>query len=207
MKLNFIHYKTSHLVAAFFAFAIHSGILVASMLPSDPIVINQQAIHVSFVAPSAQKNQSENLSHEKIAFNFERENSLKRKKEEAEEAKNKSEKKSFAGKETSGRVDPNSTATKSAESEPVFDAAYLNNPAPYYPQAAKQRGVQGKVLLAVVVKADGSPLNVSISRSSGSVILDEAALDAVEQWRFIPARSKGVSVQADVIVPVEFKII
>jgi TonB family protein len=203
MKLNFIHYKTSHLVAAFFAFAVHAGILVASVLPSDPIVINQQAIRVSFVAPSAEKNKSENLSHKKIAFNFERENSLKRKKEEAEKA----EKKSVAGRETSGRVDPNSTATKSAESEPVFDAAYLNNPAPYYPQAAKQRGVQGKVLLAVVVKADGSPLNVSISRSSGSEILDEAALDAVEQWRFIPARSKGSPVQANVIVPVEFKII
>lgn len=203
MKLNFIHYKTSHLVAAVSAFVIHAGILVASVLPSDPIVINQQAIHVSFVAPSAQKNKSENTSHKEIAFNFERENSLKRKKEEAERL----EKKSFAGKETSGRVDPNATATKSAESEPVFDAAYLNNPAPYYPQVAKEKNVQGKVLLAVVVKTDGLPLDVSISRSSGSKILDEAALDAVEQWRFIPARSKGAPVQAKVLVPVEFKII
>ena len=62
-------------------------------------------------------------------------------------------------------------------------------------------------MLDVVVKIDGTPAKVAISRSSGSPILDEAALDAVSQWRFIPARKSGQLIQANVVVPVEFKII
>jgi protein TonB len=119
----------------------------------------------------------------------------------------KSQQKSFAGKQTSGRVDENSLATRAAESEPVFDAAYLNNPAPYYPQVARKRGIQGKVLLAVLVKTDGTAATVDVSRSSGSSTLDAAALDAVKTWKFVPAKRSGRFVEASVMVPVEFKII
>ena len=48
---------------------------------------------------------------------------------------------------------------------------------------------------------------MQISRSSGSNDLDEAALEAVKQWKFVPARRSGNLTQASVIVPVEFKII
>ena len=199
--MNFSHYKLSHLFAGLAAITVHGAIVVASMSQSNPIPLNQQAIQVSFVAPSGANGKSENLSHKKNATFSEAKNAAK--KIELE----KQEQQTLAGKETSGRVDPNSKASRAAESQPVFDAAYLNNPAPFYPQSAKQRGIQGKVLLNVVVKTDGSPLTVAISRSSGSSLLDEAALDAVRQWRFVPARSKGQNIQADVIVPVEFKII
>lgn len=207
MKLSFANYKISHVIALSAAFVVHAGILASSMLPSNPIVINQQAIQVSFVAPNSQNLKNESDSHKKFVMNFERENALKQKKSEKEQAENKEQQKSFAGKETSGRVDPNAIATRAAESEPVFDAAYLNNPAPSYPSFAKKRGIQGKVLLAVVVKVDGTPLSVAVSHSSGSSTLDESALDAVKQWRFIPAKRSGQLVQANVIVPVEFKII
>ena len=72
---------------------------------------------------------------------------------------------------------------------------------------ARKRGIQGKVLLDVVVKTDGTPMKVAVSRSSGSSILDEAALEAVRQWRFVPAHRRGEVVQANVLVPVEFKMI
>jgi TonB family protein len=207
MKLSFANYKTSHIIAFASAFAVHAGIVVSSMLPSNPVVINQQAIQVSFVAPSSQNQKNESDYHKKLAMNFERENAMKQKAQKDEKSAEKNQQKTVAGKETSGRVDPNSLATKAAESEPVFDAAYLNNPAPYYPSAAKKRGVQGKVLLSVVVKTDGTPLSVDVSRSSGSSTLDVAALEAVRQWRFVPAKKSGQPVQAEVVVPVEFKII
>ncbi len=207
MKSSFVNYKLSHLVAFSAAFVIHVGILASSMLPSNPIVIDRQAIQVSFVSPNSQNQENENDSRRKFAMNFERENALKQKISEKEQAEKKDQQKSFAGRQTSGRVDPNAIATRAAESEPVFDAAYLNNPAPYYPNIAKRRGIQGKVLLSVVVKADGTPLSVDISRSSGFSTLDIAALDAVKQWRFVPAKKSGQAVQASVIVPVEFKII
>ncbi len=200
-------YKKSQVFAFAAAAFVHGAIAGWSLLPSKPTIINQQAIQVSFVAPSQEKQNSKNSS-EKFALNIERENSIKQKqKNKNESAENKTDKNSQAQKQTSGREDPNAIETKAAESEPVFNANYLNNPAPYYPQSAKRRGVQGKVFLSVVVKVDGTPASVQISRSSGSSDLDEAALDAVKQWKFIPARSNGKFVEAGVVVPVEFKIV
>ena len=207
MKLFISQTKFSKLFAFCAAVFVHGGIAVWSMMPSDPVVINQQAIQVSFVAPSANNQKSENLSRKKITLNSKAENAIKQKNEKTEVAENISEKKSVAGKQTSGRVDLKSNNLNAAESEPVFEAAYLNNPAPNYPMQARQRNIQGKVLLNVAVKTDGTAATVVVSRSSGSKILDEAALDAVKDWRFIPAKRKGEVVQANVIVPVEFKII
>lgn len=198
-------HKKSHLFGLFSAAFVHVGIAAWSLMPSNPIVINQQAIQVSFVAPSASEQKNEKKSPHKSSVISENKIGLKQKKNEVQKEEGKENK--FAGKETSGRVDEKAVATHSAESEPVFEANYLNNPAPFYPAVAKRKGVQGKVLLSVLVKTDGTPASVSISRSSGSSDLDEAALDAVKQWKFIPARSKGQFVEASVVVPVEFKII
>lgn len=190
----------AHIFAFAAATAIHGGATLWSLLPSQPIVINQQAIQVSFVAPSNSNSKNENYAKKEITPKVENLNALKTQ-------KNQEARKTAAKKETSGRVDPNATASKAAESEPVFDAAYLNNPAPFYPAAAKRKNIQGKVLIDVVVKTDGTPAQVQIARSSGHGDLDEAALEAIRQWRFIPAKNKGQAIQANVIVPIEFKII
>ncbi len=202
------NYQNSHLVAFISAALVHASLAAWAMFPSSPIVMNQQAIRVSFVAPSASNKKSENVSHKKTAVSVERENTIKQKQQDKlEKVESKAEKNQSVGKQTSGREDPNSTAAKAAESDPIFNANYLNNPAPYYPIKAKRNGVQGKVLLNVAVKIDGTAAAVQISRSSGSSALDEAALEAVKLWKFIPARRGGEIVQANVIVPVEFKII
>lgn len=208
MKINLTNYSASHLIAFAAAAFVHSGLAAWAMMPSSPTVINQQAIQVSFVAPSASEKKSENASHKKIVLNTKTENAIKQKlNDKVEKAESQAEKKQLAGKQTSGREDPNAVATKSAESDPVFNAAYLNNPAPIYPLSAKRKSIQGKVFIDVVVKTDGTPDRVFVSHTSGSEALDEAALEAVKQWKFIPARRGGQFVQANVIVPVEFKII
>ena len=207
MKLNFVNYKISHIIAFVAAFAIHAGVVVSSMMPSDPIVMNKQAIRVSFVAPSANNQKLANDSQQEIALNVKSKNAIFKKKEKQEKNKEIANKKTRAGKETSGQVDELAAATRAAETDPVFDAAYLNNPAPYYPRSAKRRGIQGEVLLEVAVKTDGSAASVLVSHSSGHAVLDRAALAAVKNWRFIPAKKSGKSVAASVLVPVEFKII
>lgn len=197
----------SHIAAFASAALVHASIATWAILPSNPIVVSQQALQVSFVAPSASEKNS-HTAEKRIVNETKSENTIKQKLQNKNEStENKIEKNQLAGKQTSGRADPKATATKSAESEPVFNANYLNNPAPYYPQSAKRKGIQGKVLLSVVVKIDGTADSVKIARSSGSSDLDEAALDAVKQWKFIPAHRGSQSVQANVIVPVEFKII
>jgi protein TonB len=83
---------------------------------------------------------------------------------------------------------------------------YRMNPAPEYPTASRRRREEGVVLLNVAVDTNGSPSTITINRSSGYPLLDEAALDAVRRWSFEPARAAGVPVFSTVIVPVRFSL-
>lgn len=89
---------------------------------------------------------------------------------------------------------------------PRFDAAYLDNPAPAYPAAARRLGEQGRVVLRVHVSADGLPRDIETATSSGSLRLDGAARSAVERWRFVPARQGEQAVAAWVLVPLTFTL-
>jgi TonB family protein len=74
-----------------------------------------------------------------------------------------------------------------------------------YPDAARQRGTEGEVLLSLVVRRDGRPDDVRVTRSLGPEF-DDRARDAVRQWRFEPARLQGVPVDVAVEVAVEFRL-
>ena len=87
-----------------------------------------------------------------------------------------------------------------------FDADYLHNPAPAYPRAARRSGDQGRVLLKVLVSAQGTASAVELEASSGHARLDEAALQTVRQWRFVPARRGSETVDDWVLVPVVFRL-
>ncbi|HET7126339.1 MAG TPA: energy transducer TonB [Lysobacter sp.] len=84
---------------------------------------------------------------------------------------------------------------------------YASAPAPAYPRDALRAGITGTVLLEVLVDVDGSPLKVTIHRSSGNHDLDRAAQFQVQKrWRFRPASRNGVPVQAIGIVPIDFRL-
>ena len=89
---------------------------------------------------------------------------------------------------------------------PRFDAAYLNNPPPAYPSVSRRLGEEGKVMLRVFVEPNGTPSQVKIHQHSGFPRLDAAALDAVRQWRFVPARQGTDQVGAWVLVPIAFNL-
>jgi len=90
--------------------------------------------------------------------------------------------------------------------EPRGYAGYLRNPAPDYPLAAQKRGLEGKVVLKVHVLASGQPDNITVAASSGHQILDDAAVRAVQQWAFAPARRGQTAIDGWVQVPLNFKI-
>jgi len=89
---------------------------------------------------------------------------------------------------------------------PVFNAAYLRNPPPRYPLAARRSGDEGTVMLRVLVTSEGTAARVELDRSSGSASLDGAALEAVRNWRFVPARRGSQNVEDWVRVPVVFRL-
>ena len=93
-----------------------------------------------------------------------------------------------------------------AVTAPSFSAAYLKNPPPRYPISARRRGEQGTVTLRVFVTREGIPARVALETTSGAAALDEAALDAVKSWRFVPARQGGQAVDAWVLVPIVFRL-
>ena len=93
-----------------------------------------------------------------------------------------------------------------AQTQPIFDADYLNNPAPSYPPLARRMKEQGVVYVRVHVSSEGLPDQIELKRSSGSMRLDEAALVTVKKWRFVPARRGGEAVSAWVVVPIAFSL-
>jgi protein TonB len=101
---------------------------------------------------------------------------------------------------------PDSQPAQEPLTEPSFGAAYLRNPPPTYPGVAQQRGWQGTVLLKVHVLASGRPDHVGLASSSGHDSLDDAALEAVTNWRFAPARRGDQAIDGWVQVPIEFKL-
>jgi protein TonB len=89
---------------------------------------------------------------------------------------------------------------------PKFQMGSARNPLPRYPRTARRRGIEGRVILRVVVGADGLPLSIDVHESSGHSILDRAAVKAFRKWRFQPARRAGTAVTAPVDIPISFRL-
>jgi protein TonB len=86
---------------------------------------------------------------------------------------------------------------------PLVPPRYRETPLPY-PSGAREQHLQGTVLLAVEVRSDGRVGEVRLTQTSGARVLDQAALEAVRRWTFVPARRGPQAVDAWVEVPVVF---
>ena len=107
--------------------------------------------------------------------------------------------------DTHAITDTAGTVAPAADSEATI--AYETATPPAYPLQALRAGVQGTVLLKVLVGADGEPMQVAIERSSGSRSLDDAARRHIlAAWRFHPAMRDGHAIEAWALVPVQFNL-
>ena len=88
--------------------------------------------------------------------------------------------------------------------QPSSDASHLNNPKPVYPAVSKRLGEQGKIVLRVLIGADGIPQKVEIKQSSGFERLDRQAVDTVTRWRFVPGKRNGVPEAMWYLQPINF---
>ena len=91
-------------------------------------------------------------------------------------------------------------------SSAAVPAAYRHTPPPRYPLAARQQGLEGMVVLSVLVRRDGRVEDARVVLSSGALALDDAALTAVRTWLFAPATRGGRPVESIVEVPVKFAL-
>ena len=87
----------------------------------------------------------------------------------------------------------------------IYPPAIQQEVKPVYTADALRREVEGDVVLEVVVLASGAVGEIRVVRSLGHG-LDEAALTAMREWRFHPARRQGVAVDVVVEVAMEFRL-
>lgn len=78
---------------------------------------------------------------------------------------------------------------------PITGADFGIQVKPTYPQAALRAAIHGQVVVAITVGSDGRLLASSIRSSSGSTLLDDAALDAVRESTYRPPVLLGVPMQ------------
>jgi periplasmic protein TonB len=76
-----------------------------------------------------------------------------------------------------------------------------------YPPALLQQGIEGRVLLRLVVDVNGKVLadSTRIAESSGYPALDSAALAGAPELRFSPALRNGRPISAPFLQPVQFR--
>ena len=89
---------------------------------------------------------------------------------------------------------------------PSSDAAYLNNPKPPYPALSRRLGEQGKVVIRVLIGADGKAQQAQVHSSSGFDRLDQAGLQTVLKWQFEPGKRGGMPEAMWFNVPLIFKM-
>ena len=64
--------------------------------------------------------------------------------------------------------------------------------------------VEGMVTIEATISTDGSVINTRVTRSQP--LLDQAALDAVRQWKFTPTLLNGAPVEVIMTVTVNFML-
>jgi protein TonB len=77
---------------------------------------------------------------------------------------------------------------------------------PRYPDLARQAGIEGTVLLNVLVGIDGKVIQVSVIQSDVTPAMEKAAGEAAKQFLFKPAKQRTVAVKARVAIPIRFKL-
>lgn len=90
------------------------------------------------------------------------------------------------------------------EKEPVVNLAQLSKNI-NYPDFAKRTGIEGKVMLRVLVGRDGKAIEADVMESRYE-ILSKAAVEAVLKTQFTPAMQNGEAVNCWISIPVDFKL-
>ena len=75
---------------------------------------------------------------------------------------------------------------------------------PVYPPIAQSARIQGIVIIEATIGEDGQVINARVLRSVP--LLDQAALDAVRQWKYMPTLLNGLSVPVIMTVTVTFSL-
>lgn len=86
----------------------------------------------------------------------------------------------------------------------VQQAKLIKNPPPQYPVLARRARIEGTVRLQAIISKDGSVQKVEVI--SGHAVLAQAAVEAVQQWRYKATELNGEPVEVVTNIDVVFKM-
>jgi len=88
--------------------------------------------------------------------------------------------------------------------ETLSQQLLLDRVQPSYPEQALKAGLEGAVILQAWIGKDGNIRDLKLV--DGSLLLGQAAVKAVRQWRYKPYLRNGVAVEAETYVTVNFSL-
>jgi len=89
---------------------------------------------------------------------------------------------------------------------PLSDADYLHNPRPLYPSTSQRLNEQGRTTVRVLIGTNGLAERAEIAKSSGYKRLDDAAINTVMRWRYVPGKRGGVAEAMWFDVPINWTL-
>lgn len=75
-----------------------------------------------------------------------------------------------------------------------------------YPEAAKENGIEGMVMVTFVVKSDGSVENIEVIKGIGGGCDEEALRVVAESGKWTPGKLDGKTVNTQMTLPVQFRL-
>lgn len=91
------------------------------------------------------------------------------------------------------------------EEVPTIRPQLIRRVEPIYPERARRAGIEGIVVLKIGTDLEGNVTSIVVLRSE-STILNQAAIEAVEQWKYQPVYHNGRPIPVVTTVTVKFKL-
>ncbi len=104
----------------------------------------------------------------------------------------------------SGSSQPSAPATPLAVGGDVKQARLIFSVSPVYPTLAKNQHVSGSVMVDALIDANGRVTTMKVV--SGPTLLQQAAMDALKQWKYQPASLDGKPVAMHLTVTIQFRL-
>jgi len=103
-------------------------------------------------------------------------------------------------------AEPRGVAVAAPVAEVFVPPAFRARQEPAYPERARRAGVAGVVGVRIALAADGTVRAVELTASSGSRLLDEAALAAARASTFEPATRNHAPVASEAVASYRFEL-
>jgi TonB family protein len=77
--------------------------------------------------------------------------------------------------------------------------------APHYPEEARQSRLEGTVIIAVVIQADGLVRPVAVLQSAGKA-LDDGSWQTIARWKYVPGTCDGKPIDSEEAIQISYSL-